>query len=162
MRQNKKIAFISFLFFLAILIIQFNSFGQNILVVHKKNGKRNFTLKEGKKVKIVTLNNQIIKGRIIRIKDSTIVISKKSEAIEVVLKDIQLISLNGTALLKYSSGVLMGLISIGFVTSIQDDPPNDILGGVLCIPPTLLLLIKWNRYNISKYDFIIIKPKSRI
>ncbi|MEO0074792.1 MAG: hypothetical protein ABIK31_01600 [candidate division WOR-3 bacterium] len=83
MKTLKKII-TAFLFCISILTMQYSkSFGQNLILLHNKVGKGDYVAQTGKKIKIETIDKQVIKGKIIEIKDSSIEIGSKKTAIEV-------------------------------------------------------------------------------
>jgi len=73
MRKKIKQTFQIFLLIISTLTVQ-QSFGQNLLLFQDKIGKDNYVVKKGRKVKVKTLDKQTIKGKLIDIKDSSIVI----------------------------------------------------------------------------------------
>lgn len=84
MKHNNKKTTLAFLFCISILTMQYSkSFGQNLILLHNKFGKGDYVAQTGKKIKIETIDKQIIKGKIIEIKDNSIEIGNNKTAIEV-------------------------------------------------------------------------------
>ncbi|MCC7051405.1 MAG: hypothetical protein IT239_06485 [Bacteroidia bacterium] len=59
------------------VIVSSKLWGQNLLLIRDKVGADNNIIKPKSNIKVVTLNNQTIKGRLALVKDSTIVIKNK-------------------------------------------------------------------------------------
>ena len=172
MKHINNIKILSFLLLLVILLFQFNkSSGQNLILLHRNGGKQNVFVKTGTKVKIETLDDQIIKGRIIAIKDSSIIIGNKTEN-EISINKIKYFYFRKNNVGKYVGGAFLTVISyigtgvaIFGLANLSTSPALVVisLSGIAAVSDigTYHWFAYKRRYDIqNKYNIFIVKPKA--
>lgn len=161
MRKKYKIILKTFLLCIAILTLQNNSFGQNIIVVHKKNDGRNYDVQVGKRVRVITFDNRNIKGKISQIRDSTLIIRDTASTTEIAIKNIKILYFCKLPGWNIASGELIAGTGLIIYASNQKNNTNIILTGMFFAWASYMIIHK-NRFSAHKYDFMIINPKSKL
>jgi hypothetical protein len=183
MKMNYKISIVAILLFVAILNLQSqNIFGQNFILLNKIGRKNKVFMRVGNNLKVETINNQIIKGRITNIKDSSIIItSNKSDntSTDIAIKDIKSIYnfkkkasgiVFGGLLSALPSAIATGYVFGDIVFNQMDEQSHTTIDAstipVAIIGVGLTVLVSHaifhrKEYDIkNKYELIIVKPKS--
>lgn len=109
MRTKIKNTALPFFLFIATLTVQL-SFGQNLLLLHDKVGNSDCVVRTGKRVKIQTVNKQVIKGKISEIRDSSIVINNKATT-EITINDIRYLYFRNSNGWKTAGGIFFAFVS---------------------------------------------------
>jgi len=167
-------------FFILLLIVQ-NSFGQNSLLLHDKEGKEDYVVQTGKKIKIETTDNRTIKGKLIEIRDSSIVIEKETKT-EINLANIRYFHFRTSSSWKTAGGVLLAFYSVTMTVFIYtglaenarakavpnatyDNPvPGIAIVGSIALPAlyagTYYGLIHKNKFDTRmRYELTVVKHK---
>ena len=183
MKYHKIIILFVYIVSICIFTIQSPSSEQNVILLHKKYSKKTYSIIKGKNVKIITIKNEKLKGRITEIKDSTIVIRNQLTN-EIPIKNIRYLSFRNSTLGSY--GLEAGLIglSIGFTYTYSNlytlgnyptDNPTDKNKGNLILfigseatlfaglgLATNYLLFHKRKFDVkNKWDLLIVKPKKK-
>jgi hypothetical protein len=168
------------LFFIATIIVQ-HSFGQSLLLLHDKLGNKDCTVRTGKNIKIETTNGQVIKGKIIEIKDSSIVIDNVIKT-EINISNIKYLYYRnstgwktaGGAVLAFYSAAMTAIVIIGLTEStkanavpnaVNDNPiPSIAVIGAVGLPVlyggTYYELLHKKKFDTQfSYDLTIVKHK---
>ena len=174
MKHNNKKTTIAFLFCISILTMQYSkSFGQNLILLHSKVGKGDYVAQTGKKIKIETIDKQVIKGKIIEIKDSTIEIGNNKTATEIRIDNIKYFYFrerNGwqtsVGIICAYSGLTLAPSLYAGIVSVNDWPMAPLVVGVSVIGISAAglgvyygLFHKKKFDTQLKYDLLIVKAK---
>jgi hypothetical protein len=159
---------------IVILTMQYSkSFGQNLILLHNKIGKGDYVARTGIKVKIETVDKQLIKGKIIEIKDSSIEIGNNKTATEIRIDNIKYFCFrepNGwqtsVGIICAYSGLTLAPGLIFGISDINGYPMAPLLVGVSVIGMSAAGLgVYYGLFHKKKfdtqvrYDLTIIKPK---
>lgn len=142
--------------------------GQNVIQLHRKDGRhKDYIVKPGRSVRIVTNEKQEVKGKISEIKDSSVIVEKN--AIEVPKKQIDFFYCR-----KDNFGNFFGANCFIFLTSYATyytidaitamGPGFAIALGIISLPVpyigTLYFLLHKKKYDVqTKYDLKIVKAQ---
>ncbi len=184
MKLKNSITIICYIFFNAILLMQFNnSLAQNFILLHKNGGKNNVFVHNGDKVNIITNNSKTIQGTINEIKDTTIIILNKLSAdnsntnylIEIPIKSIRYFYFRHNNFMKDAGGAISltgsfietivffvaGLMYNGNISGLEFDKAAINVGAYAAFSFGIYYFIIYKKkYDTKyKYDLIIVKPK---
>ena len=91
----------------AIQYLQNKSFRRDVLIMFNNNNGRYRKIKLGKKLKLITFEGHEIKGRLIKLNDSSIVLNNRNIPSEVPIKNIKCLYSNKTILNNLVEGVII-------------------------------------------------------
>ncbi len=171
--MRKKIKQITQTLLLFIMVTVQYSFGQNLLLLHDKIGKGDYVARTGKKLKIETIDKQIIKGKIIEIKDSSIEIGNNKTATEIRIDNIKYLCFREPNGWQTSVGIFCAYSGLTLtpslyagILSLNDWPMAPLVVGVSVIGISAAGLgVYYGLFHKKKfdmqvrYDLIIIKHK---
>lgn len=169
MNKDKGVLF-SMASIVFVLFFVFSINGQNLLVIQDKMGNKDEVLRVGKKIKIITKNEEKLKGKITEIKDNSLVIYKNEETV-IPLNNIQFLYAKKSNGWKTGVGVFLAIssIDIGMLVAIgissavktKKEPPgtktndNPMVGfavvGAIGLPP-LITGSYYALFHKKKYD----------
>ena len=158
-----------------------STYSQNLLFLHDKIEKADIFVNIGKKIKIETIDNKIIKGKLAEIKDSSVVIDNGTQT-EIKLTNIKYFHYRSSSGWKTAGGVLLafyaGVMTVFVYTGLTqntrantdpnvtyDNPiPGMAIVGAIAIPAlyagTYFALFHKKKYNtLSRYELNVVKHK---
>jgi hypothetical protein len=170
MKPNNNKTLITILFLL--LAMQCSClFGQNVIVLHKKNGKgKEDTVGLNRHIHVFTSDNMIW-GKLTEINDSSITITKDKVSEKIPLKNIHTFYSKRNTTGKYIALLPFGFLDafgIWLTVDLSSALQIDFLSSLGCFamtvgPPgiiTLYLIFHKKKYNLdSKYDLKIVKAQ---
>ena len=127
-----------------------SSFWYNFIVMHKKNGRRDYIFKPGKGLKILTFDNKKIKGKLIMIKDSSVVIVQRDVSTEVAVKNIKCVYGNISVFNNLGDGFLV--LCAGLATG---NAPLFALS--FPIAGYEIFHVHRRKYDSKKYEYLIFR-----
>ena len=135
----------------AIQYLQNKSFRRDVLIMFNNNNGRYRKIKLGKKLKLITFEGHEIKGRLIKLNDSSIVLNNRNIPSEVPIKNIKCLYSNKTILNNLVEGVII-FFAAGFTSA------NYLLAPI-SLPVTAYKIAHFHRrkFDSKKYKYMIFK-----